>query len=317
MKFPKSERVAEEAPWLPLMGVMATIITWGFASPLVKFASPSGATMAFYRLAIGVLALLVVMRWTRTQMTARGMRWAAFGGALFGINILLFLGSIKMTTVANATLIGALQPAIVTAVAGPMFGESVTKREVGCVAAAIAGVAVVIVGSAGTPEWNLTGDLMAAGAVLTFTAYFLVSKQARVTTGTLEYMTGVHLAAAVVAAPVALSDPGDLWPLGGVDLAIVLFFALVSGTLGQVVIGWAHRYVDVSLSSLLMLAVPVVAMICAWPLLGEEIGPVQAIGAVITLGAIAMMLRRPSQEIAVEVVTAVVPEGQAGGVTPR
>jgi drug/metabolite transporter (DMT)-like permease len=317
MEFPSSERLADEAPWLPVAAVMATIITWGFASPLVKFASPSGPTMAFYRLTIGVAALLIAMRSMRTAVTMRGLRWAALGGALFGVNILMFVGSIKMTTVANATLIGALQPAIVTAVAGPLFGESVTRREVTCVAGAILGVGIVILGSAGTPEWNPAGDALAVGAVLSFTAYFLVSKRARASVGTLEYMTGVHVAAAFVAAPVALSNPADFWPLSGVDIAIVLFFALVSGTLGQVVIGWAHRYVDVSVSSLLMLAVPVVAMLCAWPLLGEAIGPVQAAGAAVTLGAIAMMMRRPQRAVAVEPVLAVLPEGQAGGVSPR
>lgn len=286
--------LAERAPSFAVLGVSLTIVTWGLASPLIKSASLSGPALSFYRISIGALLLATVVRAGRTNITPQTWRWGALAGAVFGINLVMFVISIKMTTVANATLIGALQPAIVLLVAAPWFGETVTRREVGLVAVAIAGVGVVIVGSAGSPEWNLLGDFLAMLAVLTFTAYFLISKHARSTVGTLEYMAVVHVAATVIVAPIALADPEDLWSFGWQDVAIVLFFALVSGTIGQLVIGWAHRYVDVSLSSLMMLGVPVVAALSAWAILGEELGLVQIAGAIITLGAIGAMVRRPA-----------------------
>lgn len=293
-------QLVDDAPWLPVGAVASAVATWGIASPLIKFASLGGPALSFYRLAGGVAVLLAIVAFTRQPLTARGMRWAALGGAVFGVNMLLYVLALKTTTVANATLIGALQPAITAAVAGPMFGERITRRDVACIAVAIGGVALVIAGSAGNPEWNPAGDALAAGAVLTFTAYFLISKRARAHVGTLEYMTGVHAAAAVAAAPVALGDPGALWPLEVKDWLIVGFFALISGTLGQFVIGWAHRYVDVSLSSLMMLGVPVIATLAAWPMLGESIGPLQFAGAAVTLAAIGAMLRRPGAEAAEE-----------------
>lgn len=293
--------IVEEAPWLPVGAAAAAITTWGVASPLIKFASLGGPALAFYRLAGGVLALSAIMALARQPVTLRGARWAALGGAFFGVNMVMYVLALKLTAVANATLIGALQPALTAAVAGPMFGEQVTRREVAWIGAAIGGVALVIAGSAGSAEWNPAGDALALGAVLTFTAYFLVTKQARTHVGTLEYMTGIHVAAAVIAAPVALSDPGGLWPLETRDWLIVGFFALVSGTAGQFVIGWAHRYVDVSLSSLMMLGVPVIATLAAWPMLGEAIGPLQFAGAGITLAALAAMLRRPTASIVQDV----------------
>lgn len=291
------ERAAVQIPSVPVAAVAAAIITWGFVSPLVKYASLSGPALAFYRLWLGAIVLLLVIRIGRTPLHREIWKWALPAGVVFGTNMVLFVVSVKMTTVANATLIGALQPAIVLLVAGPWFGEVVTRRQIACVALAIVGVAVVIVGSAGAPEWNPAGDALAMLSVLAFTAYFLISKQARATVGTLEYMTVVHLAAALVATPIALAHPGALVSFDPVDVLIVLFFALVSGTAGQFVISWAHRYVDVSLSSLMMLGVPVVAAITAWLLLGESLGSVQIAGGLITLAAIGAMLRRPATAI--------------------
>ncbi len=289
-----------QAHSFPLSAVAAAIVTWGVASPLVKYASLSGPALSFYRLWIGALALILVMRLGRWTITRDTLRWAAPAGVVFGANLLLFVVSVKMTTVANATLIGALQPAIVLLVASRWFGETVSRRAVACVVLAIVGVAVVIVGSTGAPEWNPAGDALAALSVLMFTAYFLVTKQARATVGTLEYMTVVHVTAAICVTPFALGQPGELVSFDPVDVLIVLFFALVSGTAGQMVIGWAHRYVDVTVSSLMMLAVPVVAAATAWVMLGEALGPVQMLGSAITLLAIAAMIRRPARVVEVE-----------------
>ena len=113
-------------------------------------------------------------------------------------------------------------------------------------------------------------------------------------------MTVVHIAAALCITPFTLGDPGELVAFDPVDVLIVLFFALVSGTGGQLVIGWAHRYVDITVSSLMMLAVPVVAAATAWVLLGEALGPVQMFGSAITLLAIASMIRRPAAKTSTE-----------------
>jgi drug/metabolite transporter (DMT)-like permease len=281
--------------------VTTTIIVWGLVSPLIKAASVAGEAMAFYRLAIGAVLLLAVVAFTRRSLRSAIWPWGLIAGVIFGVNLLCFVLAIKETTVANATLIGALQPAIVLLVAGPLFGEIVTGRDVALVGIAIAGLAVVIASSAGSPEWHPLGDALAVGAVLTYTGYFLVSKRVRTTDSTLEYITVVHAVAALVVMPAILIRPSELGGLDAQDIATILFFALVSGTLGQLVIGWAHRYVDVSLSSLMMLGVPVVASIAAWAMLGESLGPLQIAGATLTLAAIgAMVIRRPTSSTPVE-----------------
>lgn len=42
----------------------------------------------------------------------------------------------------------------------------------------------------------------------------------------------------------------------------------------------------------MMLGVPVFAAAAAWAMLGEELGPVQIAGGLLTLGAIGMVVRR-------------------------
>jgi drug/metabolite transporter (DMT)-like permease len=303
------DRAINRVPSLPIIAIAGAVLTWGFASPLLKYSSLSGPALGFYRLWLGAIVLSAALAVRRVHISPNTLRWAAPAGVVFGTNLVLFVVAVKLTTVANATLIGALQPAIVLLVAGRWFGETVSRREIMAVVVAIVGVGVVIVGSAGKPEWNPAGDALAVLSVLTFTAYFLISKQARATVGTLDYMAVVHIVAALVATPIALAHPGELTSFQFKDVLIVLFFGLVSGTAGQMVIGWAHRYVDVSLSSLMLLAVPIVAALTAWAMLGESLGPVQILGGAITLVAIAAMVGRSSSTVEI----APVPAGVATG----
>ena len=74
-------------------------------------------------------------------------------------------------------LVGALQPALMLLVAGPMFGEPVTASIIGWSLAAIAGVVIVVSGSSGAPVWSVTGDLLAVGALVAWTIYFIASKR--------------------------------------------------------------------------------------------------------------------------------------------
>jgi drug/metabolite transporter (DMT)-like permease len=285
-----------------MLAVSATVLTWGLVSPLIKSASVPGEAMVFYRLSIGAIILLAALVATRRAPGRAAWRPGAIAGALFGANVLCFVFSVKLTTVANATLIGALQPAIVLLVASRWFDEVVRPVDIVCVLTAMIGVAIVIFGSSASADWNPLGDALAVAAVLTFTAYFLVTKRVRATQGTLEYMTLVHVMAALVVTPAVIGRPEGLVDLGLRDWAIVLFFALVSGTLGQMVIGWAQRYVDVSVSSLMLLGVPVIASLAAWAMLDEGLTAIQVSGGVVTLAAIGLMVyRRPAPRAIVAV----------------
>lgn len=281
---------------LAVLAVTASVVTWGFGTVLVKLTSLDGVAFSVYRIWLGLAALLAMHAVTRRPITMASLRVAAPAGAILGANMLLAFSSIKLTSVANATLIGALQPALVLLVAGPLFAERVGRREAGWAALSILGVAIVIVGSAGAPSWSPTGDLLAAGGLVLFTTYFLISKRARGTLDTLDYVTGIHLGAALVVTPVALVARPDLGTTPG-DWAALSFIVLISGVGGHLLMNWAHPYIDVSVSSQIMVAAPVVAAASAWMILGEPLRPLQFAGGALALAAIIAIVRRqPSVE---------------------
>src|SRR5205823_13937240 len=106
--------------------------------------------------------------------------------------------------VADGLFMAALRRALTPRVAGGLFGERIGAVDVGWAVASVGGIVAVTVGGSGKPVWSLTGDLYAAGALVAFTVYFLISKRVRRSLSALEYMTGVTVTAAVVVTPVTL-----------------------------------------------------------------------------------------------------------------
>ena len=89
-------------------------------------------------------------------------------------DIVLFFSALKHTTVANATVVGALQPALVLVVAGPLFGERITKALVAATAVAVGGWRRgVRIGRRGGVEPARRPP--AVGALFAWTGYFIAS----------------------------------------------------------------------------------------------------------------------------------------------
>lgn len=273
------------------MAVSVSTVVWGSASVFVKGTSITGLSFAMYRLWLGVLVHLVALAVTRRRLSWATFKACAPGGVFFALDISLGFTAVKLTTVANFAIIGAISPIVVVLVAGRMFGERVRPREAALVAVSFVGIAVVAVGSSGSPAWSPVGDLLALCSTLSWTCYWLFSKRARSSVPTLEYMTSVMVAGAAVVTPIGLIV-GGVPPAvpSGSDWAVLVFVTLVPGAMGHLLAAWSHRHVESWLSALITQCAPVVSATLAWWLLGETLTAPVVLGGLLVLVATALVI---------------------------
>ena len=287
---------APRQPVLGAVGVLVAVSVWGGVAVVAKIVDGiDGTVLGFHRLWIGTLVTVAVFTARGGRLSRSLLRDCAAGGVAFGLDIVLFFSALKHTTVANATVIGALQPALLLLMVGRLFGERVTVTIVAWTGVAIAGVAVVMYGSSGTPAWSPLGDLLALGALFAWTGYFVASKQARQRRGALEYLTGLLIVATVVAAPVAIVLGGRFLPPNAADWGWIAALAIGSGGVGHLLINWAHDHVDLSVMSVMTLAVPVVAVVSAALFLDEPIVGTQVLGMAVVVLALGVVVVRTSR----------------------
>ena len=282
----------ERRPVAGAMAVLFAVTVWGGVAVVAKLVDEiDGVVLGFHRLWIATAVTVAIFMLRGGRLSWRLLRLSGWGGLAFAADIILFFSALKHTTVANATVIGALQPALVLLVAGRMFGERINAAIITWSLIAIGGVVVVMYGSSGTPVWSLKGDLLALGALLAWTGYFIASKQVRRELNPFEYLTGMVTVATLLVTPLALLSGSRLDPGSPGDWAWIVLLAVGSGGFGHLLINWAHDHVDLSVMSLLTLAVPIVAVISAALFLDEEIVLTQVLGMAVVVVALGVVVR--------------------------
>jgi drug/metabolite transporter (DMT)-like permease len=297
-------RTAAPDVQLRYLAVCTAVFCWGVGPLLVRGISAPSGTIVLYRLWIAFPVMLVLARLVRTPLT-KGVAWRAVpAGLMFAVSVLTGFASFQQTSVANATLITALTPVIVLPIAARFFGERVSRRSVLFGAVSVIGVVAVVVGAAPNGNASLTGDLLAVGDLVAFTAFFLEIKRQR-TAGVpaMSLLAGVMLTAAIAVTPVVLVADDDLTAIGGWDWLWLFMLVFGVGAVGHGMMAWAHRHVDVTISSLLTLGSPVISAVGAWLVFNQALTALQLVGAVLVLlGLVGVVVAspRPSAEAAID-----------------
>jgi drug/metabolite transporter (DMT)-like permease len=270
---------------LGVLAVSVATVLWASGTVLAKWSSLSGLSFAMFRLWTGVLVSLVALVVMRRRLTWSMFRASALGGVFFAVDIALHFSSVKLTSIADVALIGALSPVAIVVVSAWLLHERVGWRNALLVAASFLGVVIVAVGSSGSPTFSLAGDLLALAGVVTWSSYWFFSRHARQTVPAVEYFASVMIAGAIVITPLTLLLEGaPSWP-DPKDWAAVWAVAIFPGFIGHTLVIWSHRLVESWRSALITQCTPVISALLAWAVLDEAIPPLVAIGGAVVIAS--------------------------------
>ncbi len=281
---------------LPLFAVALAVFAWGFGPLFVKGIDASFNTIVFWRVLIGTVVAVAFAYLVGGRITLRLVVVAFPAGVCFALSFIFGFASFQETSIVNATLLPALQPVLILFLATRMFGERRSAVELAYAGLALAGVVVVVAG-ASSDGASLEGNLFAVLNLLVFTAYFLLGKRARDTdVHAWSFLAAVFIGACVVVLPWALVSSHDLGAIQGADWLLLCGLILFPGMVGHGLMTWAHHYVDVTVTSMMTLANPVVSIAGAWIIYDQELEPAQIAGGVVVLVALGAILRRQRAE---------------------
>ncbi len=251
---------------------------------------------ASLRFILASLALLLFMAVARIrlvrpsvpqllQLTVLGF----FG--IFFYNLCFFYG-LQYINASRASLIVALNPAVIGLASWWLFKERLSRAKVFGIALCLAGAATVIISRnpqlLATPGSGL-GDLLIVGCVVAWGIYSLCSRGLNASLGPLQTVTwSVLLGTLMLTATTTLTGSVTLQALAGIGLPQVLSL-LYLGVLGSALayIGYYDgiRRIGATRSGVFIALNPLTAVICGALLLGEQLtAPMLLGGAIILLG---------------------------------
>jgi drug/metabolite transporter (DMT)-like permease len=277
---------------LPLLAAATAVFAWGFGPLFVRGIDAPVPTIVMLRVLVAIPLAVAVAYVSGGRLSWALLRRAFPTAVCFALSIITGFASFQETSIVNATLIPALQPALVLLVASRMFGERRTRTDLVYAAIAFAGVVAVVAGAGATGS-TTEGDLLAVANLLVFTGYFLFAKRVREDdVHSWSLLAAVFVDTTLVIVPWALLVGTDVGAMHGTDWLLIVGLVLVPGMVGHGFMTWAHHYVDVTITSMLTLANPVVSIVGAWLIFSEALEPLQIAGTVVVLLALGAILRR-------------------------
>ncbi len=289
MSATTTPETAGETELNPLgLGAAAIAVSaWGLSGVIAKDIDMGGIAIGAYRFMTYGIVLAAFMALRRTPISMRVMRESMWGGLALGADVAFFFSAVKLTSIANATVIGALQPVVVSVVAARFFGERIGRRDVSLGLVAIIGVGAVVLTGSDDSGRALSGDLLSIGALLSWSAYFVFAKRAKERITSQEYTIGAALWTGAVNFPLAFLFGQDLsWPSAN-NWLWLLILAFGAGLLGHSMMNWSIQQIPLWISSTFTLLIPVVSAIAAWIWLGEPVTVLQMVSMVVVLMALA------------------------------
>jgi len=282
--------MTSRAPALALTGAGAI----AFTGVLVRLASVAPASAAFWRCAyalplLGGLAL--VERRRHGPLPRRTLVLATIAGLFFAADLELWHHSIAAVGAGMSTVVANLQVIVVGVVAWLALGERPSRRVVGAVPLALAGVALIAGVGAGDAYGNdpVLGVLFGLLTAIAYAGFLLVIREAgrdlrppagRMFCATASCAAGI----VVVGAPLGELALVPTWPAHG----WLLLLALSGQVVGYLAIAASLPLLPAVVASIILLVQPVLSVLLAAWLVHERPSPSQLVGVGLVVVGIVM-----------------------------
>ena len=277
-----------------LIGAGIAVCAWSTGTILAKYIDMGSMAIGFYRFAFFGLAIIAWMRWRGTPFRLRIIRDSMWGGIALGADIALFFSAVKLTSIVNATIIGSMQPIVVGVIAARFFGERIGLRNVAWSLVALTGTVVVVATGADGDAGDIRGDLLALAAMLSWSAYFIASKNSKKTMTSTEFTAGTALWTMAICAPLGFAFGQDMsWP-SATNWGWLIVMAVSAGLIGHAMMNWSLVRIPLWVGSTFTLLIPVFSALLAWVVLGEAVTAIQGLAMAVVIGALAVVVRNQS-----------------------
>jgi drug/metabolite transporter (DMT)-like permease len=279
----------------PLIALFSGAICIALSPIWVRVSEVGPTASAFWRVFLAVPLLWTLFFSLKTKETKIiPPQWGTMlaAGVAFAGDLAFWHWSIRFTSVANSTLLANLASIFVTLAAWILWKQRPNAMFLAGLAAALAGVGLLVRASLGSSPTALLGDGLGLVTAL-FYAWYLLSVKGLRDRGaaTLQLMAVTTTLTAAILLPVALASGEALLPPTATGWLKLLGLAWISHAAGQGLIAYALAHLPAGFSSVGLLLQPVMAALFAWTLLGEPLSALQVAGGLVVLAGIALARR--------------------------
>ena len=287
----------------PLLRLFAGATCISFSPVWVKLADVSPTTSGFYRLAIGGVALALVIAATgrHVRLSKRAWQILAAAAIFFALDIWFFHASIIIVGPGLATLLSNFQVFFMMLAGLLLLGQRPHLLQLVAIPLALFGLGLIV-----GFDWNAlssdyrSGVILGLLAALFYAGYMLFMRSARRDSSDplpVREVAVVSLGSAIILGVVAVAQGESLLIPSMIDGIWLFNYGVFSQCLGLLLIASSLRVVTTTQAGIALLLQPILSFIWDVLFFGRAMSAIELVGAALTLFAIYLGSRSGSKQI--------------------
>jgi drug/metabolite transporter (DMT)-like permease len=285
------------APWTLPAAIAMTVLLWGSTFPAIRvalhsFPPPELALLRYAgaTLLLGVLALVV----RPPRLSLVDLPQAAACGLLgiAGYNLAVNAGQREVQAGIGSFLTNAAP--LVTALVAVLRGERMRALAWGGAASSAIGIMVVVLGEH-TPGTSFAGYAWLLGAAVLWASYSMLQHGLSRRYGAIGAVFPACCIGTACLLPWGPSAIHAVARARGLDLLMVAYLVALPTVAGF--LAWSYALTRLPVSRLMpwLYAIPIIALVIGWLLLGERPAPIALVGCGLLLGGLILVqMRQPA-----------------------
>ncbi|NLM05443.1 MAG: DMT family transporter [Tissierellia bacterium] len=240
-------------------------------------------SIGFYRMLLTLPLLLPLVYKELPKLKFKDVIVLLLAGFFLGMDLLLWNVSFLHTSIANATLFVNLTFLTIVPVSYFAFKEEIKKSFIAGVLITLLGVIILMSGKINSAENGIYGNFLALLASSFYAGFLLISYKTREKFGPMTIIFIASIGGAVTLFLGMLLKEGMVVPPNSFSLVQLIIYSFVMQLLGQGTMSYCLGKLSASLTSVLVLAQPIIAAFLAFILFHETLNLIEIIGVLITL----------------------------------
>ena len=268
-------------------------------SPVIARLLPlvPAAVIAFWRMA-AASAMLWSYSSIRPQesIEPKNIRLILAAGFLLAMHFVLWFGALKLTSIANTTVLGIVAPAFTLLIERLWYNRKLGWITITALLIILVGGIIVQGDDFGRMDGTGLGNIMAILSAVFLGSVFIIGAEVRKTTPVITYTRMVYTISAVVLLVSSLILDNPLLGYSINNYFWLFMLGLIPTLIGHTAFSYSVKFVSPTVIAAFPLGEPIIASYLAWLLFAEQV-PFYVVGGglIIFIGLIILIMNKQSE----------------------
>lgn len=249
------------------------LVSVSSSSIIVRFLPTIPAVIiAFWRMALASAVL-----WCYSLIKPQGRfppehrQTVVLAGICLGCHFACFFGAVKLTSIANATVLGTIAPVFTVLIEAVFLKRKLSKQILLGIFTALIGAIIIHDRGFNLLENSAIGNSLALLGSFFIALVFILAEKIRHNTSTVVYSRTIYFFAACTLFVLSFIMGKSVFSFTQIDFSLFLFLAAVPTIMGHSVLSYIVKFIPPSVVTSVPLGEPIIASFFALVLFAEQI----------------------------------------------